>query len=194
MIRTISHSLPADPAPIRAMASRRALVTVPLALLIAGCHRMALPQLTVGPVPSEIERPAAGWVCLRQIPTSVPPAVLFHEARLAVARLKLSPVVMDSARSRIIIAGDRAPAGRGSIGQQSAKLFLDWQVTVPADASSAYVIALAPGLSVRPSGLTPREDRELALQAGALGWRLMRAMPSAPATGFICNRDETRYP
>jgi hypothetical protein len=170
------------------------VVLLATASLVAGCRRPSLPALSPpGPVPAALDRPAGGWVCTRQVPITASPDALFREARLAVARLGLRPALLDSTRRRVTIAGDLAPAGRGTAGQQAVRLYFDWQVITPADSSAAYVIHLAPGLWTRPVGLTRAEHRELALQAGALAGRFVRALPSAPEFGFICNADEAKF-
>lgn len=173
---------------------RAFFVFLATAALVAGCRRTSLPALSPpGPVPAALDRPAGGWVCTRQVPITASPDVLFHEARQALARLGLRPALLDSTRRRVTIAGDLAPAGRGTPGQRAVRLYLDWQVVAPADSGTAYVIHLAPGLSTRPTGLTRPERRELALQAGALAGRFVRALPSAPDFGFICNADEEQF-
>jgi hypothetical protein len=160
----------------------------------ASCRRPTLVPLSPpGPVPSALDRPAGGWVCTRQVATQVAPAVLFHEARLAVAKLRLTPALLDSTRSRVTIAGDLAPPGRGTPAQQAMRLYLNWQVVPPPDSTGGSLIYLAPGLSTRVTGLSREEHRELALQAGALAGRFIRAIPSAPDFGFICNAAESEH-
>jgi hypothetical protein len=120
--------------------------------------------------------------------------VLFHEARFAVAKLGLTPALLDSIRSRVTIAGDEAPPGRGTPRQQAMRLYLDWQVVPSPDSTSpGSLIYLAPGLSTRPIGLSREEHQELALQAGALAGRFIRAIPSAPDFGSICNAAESGH-
>ena len=171
------------------------LACIALLVICASCRRAALPPLSPpGPVASALDRPAGGWVCTRQVATPVAPAVLFHEARLAVAKLGLTPALLDSTRSRVTIAGDQAPSGRGTPAQQAMRLYLNWQVVPPPDSTSAgFLMYLAPGLSTRPTGLSREEHRELALQAGALAGRFIRAIPSAPDFGFICNAAESEH-
>ena len=160
---------------------------VALLACCANCHRAR----ALAASPPALNEPAGGPVCSRAVPTDALPATLFHEARRSAESLGLTPAVVDSVNSRILVAGERAPRARGTAVQQRARLTLEWKVLPPTDSGTPYRVYIAPGVTTWPAGLSTAENLDLALQSGKLSAQFMRRVTSAPNVfEWICNKRE----
>lgn len=132
-------------------------------LLFLSCagNKAFVPDLSVS------ERPE-GFSCQVSTSLAISSDSAFARALRVVRKLGLVPAIADSTERLIVIAGTRAPNGKGSTLQQSSRLYLRLEFSPP-DSGNSTKFWFAPGIYSMPRELPPAEESQLYVQAAELG-------------------------
>jgi hypothetical protein len=116
---------------------------------------------------SALERPE-GFSCQVSTSLAISSDSAFARALRVVKKLRLTPAIADPTKRLILIAGTRAPNGKGSMLQQASRLYLRLEFSPP-DSGNATNFWFSPGISSIPRELPPAEESQLYVQAAELG-------------------------